>query len=272
MKVAVGQMNSVLCDVEGNLGQAEAMMRSAASLGADIVLVPETFTTGYQVGDRISEVSDTVPGKITDRLAKLCKELHVHFYGSMIEKDGKKYHNTGVFLSPKGELLARYRKVHLFSDEKKMFDAGCEPAVVKTELGTVGLTICMDLLFPEYIRGLVLQGAQYILNSTDWLRWGPLDEWHWNWEQIRALASIRALENTTPVAMACQWGTEGNFTKFGHSCIVSASGRVLSGLDDGVGVAVHDLTLDGIDKWRTIASYLTDRKTHLDMYRKMLDL
>jgi predicted amidohydrolase len=98
MKVAVGQMNSIVCDVEGNLAKAEALVRSGAALGADIVLVPETFTTGYGVGERISEVSDTVPGKITDRLGKLCKELHVHFYGSMIEKEGKKFHNTGVFI------------------------------------------------------------------------------------------------------------------------------------------------------------------------------
>ncbi|MGA2479856.1 MAG: carbon-nitrogen hydrolase family protein [Spirochaetia bacterium] len=280
MKVAVGQMNSIVCDVEGNLAKAEALVRSAAALGADIVLVPETFTTGYGVGDRISEVSDTVPGKTTDRLGKLCKELHVHFYGSMIEKDGKtnaansrpKYHNTGVFISPKGELLARYRKVHLFSDEKKMFEAGCEPAVVKTELGTVALTICMDLLFPEYIRGLVLSGAEYILNSTDWLRYGPLDQWQWHYEQIRALATVRALENTVGLAMACQWGTEGNFSKFGHSCIVSPSGRVLSGLNEGEGVAVHELSMKDVGEWRKIASYLEDRKTHLDMYRKMLDL
>ena len=76
---------------------------------------------------------------------------------------------------------------------------------------------------------LVLSGAEYILNSTDWLRWGPLDEWQWCHEQPRALARIRALENTVGLAMACQWGEDGAYTKFGHSCIVSPSGRVLGG-------------------------------------------
>jgi predicted amidohydrolase len=272
MKVAVAQMNSILCDVKGNMGKVEALMRSAAGLGADIVLVPETFTTGYDVGNRIAEVSDTIPGKITDELARLCRELKLYFYGSMIEREGGKYHNTGVFLSAKGELLARYRKVHLFSAEKEMFVPGNEPAVVKTEFGTIGLTICMDLLFPEYIRGLVLSGAQYILNSTDWLRYGPLDQWQWHYEQIRALATVRALENTVCLAMACQWGTEGDFSKFGHSCIVSPSGRVLAGVEEGEGVAVHELSMEGVEQWRAIASYLQDRKTHLDLYRKLLDL
>ncbi len=64
-----------------------------------------------------------------------------------------------MLISPKGEILARYRKVHLFSVEKEMFEPGNEAAVIETEMGTLGLTICMDLLFPEYIRGLVLSGA-----------------------------------------------------------------------------------------------------------------
>jgi predicted amidohydrolase len=270
MKLAVVQMNSILCDVQGNLKKVEALMRSAAGLGADIVLVPETFTTGYNVGERISEVSDSIPGKTTDALMKLCKELRLHFYGSFIEKDGPKYFNTGVLLSAKGEILARYRKVHLFAAEKQMFEPGCEFKVVKTDFGTVGLTICMDLLFPEYIRGLVLSGAEYILNSTDWLRYGPIDQWQWHYQQPRALATVRALENTVCLAMACQWGTEGNFAKFGYSCIVSPSGRVLAGVEEGEGVAVHDLDLQGIGEWRAIATYLEDRKTHLDLYKKML--
>ena len=72
--------------------------------------------------------------------------------------------------------------------------------------------------------------------------------------------------------MACQWGTEGNFAKFGYSCIVSPSGRVLAGVEEGEGVAVHDLSMKGVGEWRAIASYLEDRKTHLDLYRKMLDI
>ena len=272
MKVAIAQMNSLLCEVEMNLAKVEALMRSAAGLGAQIVLLPETFTTGYDVGERIAEVSDTVPGRTPDRLGKLCEELGLFFYGSMIEKEGDRYRNTGVLISSKGEVLSRYRKVHLFSTEKEMFVPGSEAAVVETELGTLGLTICMDLLFPEYIRGLVLSGAEYILNSTDWLRYGPLDRWQWHYRQPRALATVRALENTVCLAMACQWGTEGEFAKFGYSCIVSPSGRILAGVEEGEGVAVHDLSMDGIDQWRGIATYLEDRKDHLDLYRSLLDL
>ena len=79
IKVAIAQMNSVLGDVEANLKKVEALMRSAANLNAQIVLVPETFTTGYDVAGRLPEVSDTIPGKITDFLGKLTRELDLYF-------------------------------------------------------------------------------------------------------------------------------------------------------------------------------------------------
>jgi predicted amidohydrolase len=100
-------------------------------------------------------------------------------------------HNAGVLIDPSGKLVHAYRKVHLFATEKRMFTLGDRPAVIKTRLGTFGLAICMDLLFPEYIRGLVLSGAQYILNSTDGQRRGPLDEWQRCHEPSRGPARSR---------------------------------------------------------------------------------
>jgi len=271
-KVAVCQMNSFPGKKADNLKKAQALIRSAASLGAELVLLPETFSTGFDIGANISGLAETVPGPTTDLLSDLTRELGVYFYGSLIEESEGKYFNTAVFISPAGQLLAAYRKVHLFSTENELFESGDSPAIVETELGTFGLTICMDLCFPEYIRGLVLSGAEYILNSTDWLRWGPIDRWEWCHKQPRSLATIRALENTIPLAMACQTGREGEFTKFGYSCIVSPSGRVLAGLEEGEGLAIEELTDQGVEEWREIATYLPDRKKHLNLYRKLLDI
>lgn len=269
-RVAVGQMNSVPGEVENNLRKAEKLIRAAASLGAELVVLPETFSTGFDIGQEVQALAEPIPGKTSDRISAICCEHGVYFFGSMIEREKDRYFNTGVFIGPNGQLLAKYRKVHLFHLEKQMFSSGTEPVIVRTELGTFGLTICMDLLFPEYIRGLVLNGAEYILNTTNWLRWGPPDEWAWSPLQPRALACIRALENTVGLAMACQWGQEGVFTKFGHSCIVSPSGRVLAGLEEGEGVVVHELSMDRVGEWRKIATYLEDRKAHLRLYNTLL--
>jgi predicted amidohydrolase len=270
-RIAVAQMNSQTGAVVANRDKALRLIEGAAALGAQIVLVPETFTTGYDIADRLDALAEPIPGTTTDILGEVAKSRRVYIYASMVEKAGGKYHNTGVLIDPSGKLVHAYRKVHLFATEKRMFTPGNEPAVVKTDLGTFGLTICMDLLFPEYIRGLVLSGAEIILNSTDWLRWGPLDEWQWCHEQPRALARTRALENTVGLAMACQWGEDGDYTKLGHSCIVSPSGRVLAGMEEGEGFAMHELGMEKVDDWRKIGTYLADRRDHLDLYRRMSD-
>jgi 5-aminopentanamidase len=272
IRVGLVQMNSIAGAVVENREKALSLVRAAADQGAQVVLIPETFTTGYDIEDRLASVAEPIPGPTSDAMASEAARLGVYIYGSILEREGDAYHNTGLFLSPQGELLARYRKVHLFADEKRLFRPGDQAAVVRTPIGTFGLTICMDLLFPEYTRGLVLAGAEYILNSTDWLRWGPLDQWEWCAEQTRALARTRALENTVGLAMACQWGTEGEFTKFGHSCIVSPSGRILAGIEGGEGVLVHDLSMDDVGSWRKVGTYLADRQDHLELYRSMLDL
>ncbi len=268
-RVAVAQMNSETGAVAKNRDRAVRLIEGAASLGAEIVLIPETFTTGYDIADRLEVLAEPVPGPTTGALGEVAKSRRVFIYASLVEKASGKYHNTGVLIDPSGRLVHAYRKVHLFAAEKSMFAPGDKPAVVKTDLGAFGLTICMDLLFPEYIRGLVLSGAEYILNSTDWLRWGPLDAWQWCHEQPRALARIRALENTVGLAMACQWGEDGPYTKFGHSCIVSPSGRVLAGMEAGEGFALHELGMEKVNEWRKTATYLADRREHLDMYRAM---
>ena len=84
INVAVAQMNSIAGNVELNLAKVEALMRSAASLDAQLVLVPETFSTGYDVADSIANVCETIPGRVTDVIAKLARELKLYFYGSFI--------------------------------------------------------------------------------------------------------------------------------------------------------------------------------------------
>ena len=73
IKVAVAQMNSIAGNVEANLAKVAALMRSAAHLNAQLVIVPETFTTGYDVADKLAEVADTIPGHVTDRIGKLAR-------------------------------------------------------------------------------------------------------------------------------------------------------------------------------------------------------
>lgn len=135
--------------------------------------------------------------------------------------------------------------------------------------GRVALTICYDLVFPEYIRGLVLQGAQLILNSTDWIT----DPWQtgkgWSGEVVSHLAATRALENGVHVAMADRAGVEEGWTSLGHSCVCAPSGGFLARIESGEGLVTATVELEhpDWDKWRQIATYLPDRRT--DFYASL---
>lgn len=72
--------------------------------------------------------------------------------------------------------------------------------------------------------------------------------------------------------MACQWGKEGPFTRFSHSCTVFPSGRVLVDVNEEEEVLAHDLSMDDVESWRVIGTYLADRGDHVDLHRSLLNL
>jgi predicted amidohydrolase len=157
----------------------------------------------------------------------------------------------------------------MFSVERNFFTPGDAGVVVDTEFGRVGLTVCYDLVFPEYIRGLVLQGARLILNGTDWIT----DDWQtgmgWSGKVASQMAATRALENGIHLAMADRTGMEAGWRSLGHSCICAPSGAFLARIEDGEGIATATVQLesDEWDKWREIATYLPDRR--VDLYQRL---
>ncbi|MGQ0569100.1 MAG: carbon-nitrogen hydrolase family protein [Armatimonadota bacterium] len=266
-KVAVGQMDCTPGDVRANLDRAESLVASAARQGASIVVLPECATTGYFVED-IRALAEQIPGPTTKRLEEMARTHRVYIVIGMVEAHSDRFHNTSVFVSPSEGLLGKYRKVHLFSAEKQIFTPGDEPAIFDTEFGRVALTICYDLIFPEYIRSLVLKGTQLILNSTDWIT----DDWQtkkgWSGDVVSSLVATRALENTIHMAMADRSGIEAGWKSLGHSCIAAPSGAFLARIEEGEGLAIAPISLDDPEweKWRGIATYLSDRR--VDLYER----
>jgi 5-aminopentanamidase len=260
LKLAVVQMDcSSPADVDRRLDHVDSCLRAAA--GADMALLPEG------VFDR----AEPIPGPITAQLSTQARAHRCYVVCGLPERgaDGLLY-NSSVLISPAGELIGKYRKVHLFGTERNRFTAGHEPAIFDTEFGRVALTICYDLIFPEYIRALALRGAQLILNSTNW----NTDSWQtsigWSGSVVTSLASTRALENTVHVAMADRVGARNGRTSLGHSCIVSPSGSLLANAGPMEDVAVATISLDHENwtEWRTIATYLGDRRT--DLYERLM--
>jgi predicted amidohydrolase len=265
LTIGVVQMESDPGDVEANLARAERLVAAAAARGANFAVLPEMCTTGGFDSEDLPTLAESIPGPITERLGALAARHRLHLVAGLPEQDGGRYFNSSVLLSPEGQLRGAYRKVHLFSSERRVFGSGDQPAIFDTALGRVALTICYDLVFPEYIRDLVLRGAELIVNSTNWIT----DDWQrargWGGPVVRSLAATRALENTVHVAMADRVGTAGTWRSLGHSCVAAPSGALLAGLEEGEGVAVSPVALhDPVwTEWRGIATYLQDRRPAL---------
>ena len=264
-KLAVVQMDCVLGDVNANLERAYSLVAAAAVQGATVAVLPELATTGYFVGDRMDALAEAIPGPTTDGLGWIARRHQCSIMAGMIERGRNCYYNSAVLLAPDGSLRGVYRKAHLFAAEREAFTPGAEPALFDIAGTRVALTICYDLIFPEYIRRLVLEGAQVILNSTDWIT----NDWQrglgWSGAVVSGLVATRALENTVHVAMADRVGVEEGWRSLGHSCIAAPSGGYLAKIDEGEGVAVASLEPEHPDweQWRTIATYLDDRRPEL---------
>jgi predicted amidohydrolase len=268
-KLAILQIDSVLGDVEANLRKIASLVESIRDEEVRMAVFCEYGTTGYSLDLR--SVAEPIPGRTTAFLEELAAGHNLWLSGGMVEagEDGRPY-NASVMISPKDGLVAKYRKVHRFDFEKEILNGGNEAVIVDTELGRVAMTICYDFIFPEYIRGLALQGAEIILNSTFWFADDFSGPAGWSPAQSKALAVTRALENNVFVGMACRTGTEKNLWGFGHSVIVGPQGKILAEADRQEGVITAPIDLETRASWSSYATYMTDRRT--DLYARLLQL
>jgi deaminated glutathione amidase len=242
---AAVQMSSG-ADRAANLARAEALVREAAGRGARLVVLPEVFAWR---GPRVEEaaVAEPIPGPTTERLAALAHELAIHLSaGSLLEKTPgePRAYNTSCLFDPRGALVARYRKLHLFDvdlpgrvsvRESATRAPGDDVVAVPTALGTLGLSICYDLRFPELYRRLVRAGAEVLLVPSAFTF--PTGAAHWE-----VLCRARATENQCYLVAPDQTGTSPHgFADYGESLIVDPWGRVLARASEGEGVITAEI-------------------------------
>jgi predicted amidohydrolase len=190
----------------------------------DILIFPELQLTGYTMRDEVYNLAEPIPGPSTRKLEALAKEHGLHIVFGMPEESGIKgvLHNTAVLIGPKG-LIGKYRKIHLPThtvfEEKLYYRPGREAPVFNTVFGTIGLTICYDLYFPELTRLLALQGAQLIIaiSASPSLRR----------RFFEGFCLSRAMENAVYLAYVNRVGVEDGLQFWGGSRVISPSGSTL---------------------------------------------
>jgi deaminated glutathione amidase len=242
-------------DKAANLDKTEAFVRDAARLGAALVALPEVF---WWRGPRPQEIeaAESVPGPTTKRLGELARQLRIHLLGgSVLERaDGEpKVFNTSCLFDPRGELIARYRKAHLFDvdipghvtiRESDTRQGGAEIVTAATELGRIGLSVCYDLRFPELYRRLMAAGAQLIMIPSAFTF--PTGAAHWE-----ILLRARAIENQAYIVAPDQIGrSPSGFNDFGNSMIVDPWGKPLARAADRETVIIAEIDLDYLDRVR----------------------
>jgi predicted amidohydrolase len=258
---AVIQMTST-SDKAANLEKAERMIRLAAARGARIVGLPETFNWR---GKRSEEPAAAEPldGETLSTMARLARELELNLLAGSITElvpgESRRY-NTSVLFAPDGTRLAVYRKIHLFDidlpgrvtvKESEVKLPGSEVVTAATDLGTIGLSVCYDVRFPELYRRLVYAGAAIITIPSAFTF--PTGEAHWE-----VLLRARAIENQCYVLAPAQFGQNVHgFGDYGNSVIVDPWGRVLARAADQEGVLIAPIDMEYLERVRRELPSLT---------------
>ncbi len=260
--INIAQMNIVLGDPAANLRQLEQMTADAARRGAQLLVCPELWSTGY-VLDRAQELA-SVPGEgMFAEVAAMARRHRIHILGSLLERDGAEVYNSAACFTPTGEMAGIYRKIHLFGlfDEDVWLAPGAAPLCLDLPWGATGVAICYDLRFPELFRGYAVGGARMIVLPAEW----PMARVsHW-----RTLLQARAIENQCVIVACNAAGTTGDLVVGGHSMIIDAWGNIAA--EGGAEPQLLGATVDlaQVDETRQRIPVFADRRP--DVYEMQPD-
>ncbi len=263
LRAAVVQTNSN-ADRDRNLEVADRLVRRAAAEAAELVVLPEKFNVLGSPEDLVAG-AEPLDGPTLTWASSLASELGIWLVaGSIVERTpGDRLHNTSVLLSPDGERVAVYRKIHLFDvevegvayRESDVETPGEEIVVADADDLRLGLAVCYDLRFPELFRILAVRGARAFSLPAAFTV--PTGRAHWE-----VLVRARAIENQAFVLAAGQCGTHPDGKEsYGHSMIADPWGRVLGGAADELEhVVVADLDLEAQEAIRAKLPALANRR------------
>ncbi|MGZ4633050.1 MAG: carbon-nitrogen hydrolase family protein [Actinomycetes bacterium] len=264
--------------VKGNLAKAaDWVQRCVDATGAELVVLPESVTTGFTPGlspEDLWDLVSTVPGPVVEPLQEVARRLGVHVVVGTYERGPERgvVYNTAALLGRDGQVAGTYRKTHPFCTEMRSrggwVTPGNEVCVVETDLGHIGLIICFDGDYPELSRITAVRGAEVIVRPSALLRSADI------WELTNR---ARAYDNHVYVVGANATGADpAGVLYFGNSMIVTPVAEVVAR------AASHECWVSArLDPERAMASltpgssvpqvfdHLADR--NLDLIRRYAD-
>ncbi|MFO0695876.1 MAG: N-carbamoylputrescine amidase [Polyangiales bacterium] len=272
-EVTIGVVQCALGgSVESNVARVEALVREAASKGANVVLPPELFEGPYFCQTEREEFFDWArpfEGHPTiERFQRVAKELGIVVPVSLFERAGHAYYNSVAMIDADGSMLGVYRKSHIPDgpgyEEKYYFRPGDTGfRVWDTRFGKVGVGICWDQWYPECARAMALLGAEMLLYPTA-IGSEPIEVDNDTRDPWQRAMIGHSVSNAMPVAAANRVGVEGDASFYGSSFVTNVRGDKVAELDrseDGVAVATIDL--DAAARYRATWGFFRDRRPEL---------
>jgi omega-amidase len=250
MDIAFGSPNK-------NYQNAEKLIDEAMTEKPDIIVLPELWTTGYDL-TRLEQIADKDAGNTIRFLRNAAIKYQVHFVGGSVANQGEKgVKNTLLIINKKGELVHSYSKLHLFKlmDEHLYLEAGDQEGLFELEGLTFSGVICYDIRFPEWIRTHTAKGAEALFVVAEW----PAARLaHW-----RALLIARAIENQCFVIACNRSGSDPNNEFAGHSMIINPWGEVIAEAGANEEILSAEIELDLVKDIRKQIPIFKDRRPDL---------
>jgi N-carbamoylputrescine amidase len=258
LTVAAIQMESRNGDIAGNLARAGRWTDAAARQGAELVLLPELFSTGFEINANAWHSAEPQGGPTETWLAETARRHRCHIGGSYLEARDGDFYNTFALAAPDGSIAGRVRKAHPCSLEAYVFKAGDDAHVIDTALGRIGVAICYDGCLRATWDDILARDPDLVLMPLSAPT--PMKTWFYGDRQIEAFhaamrdsATASAAGLGIPVLLANKWGewkTElpslwprqtSSFPGFSH--IADSDGREVARMGDGEGVIVAEVRL-----------------------------
>jgi len=236
------------------LRPAERLAKLAETIAGqqlDLVVCPELFMSGYNVGSHLHKLAEPADGAFAQSVADLARQTGTAICYGYPERDGETVYNSALVVSATGEMLANHRKLAIPPGfEQSVFTPGNQ--LTSFELGGMkcALVICYDAEFPETVRAACMAGAQMVIIPT------ALGA---QWDQVaHHVVPARAFENGCYALYANHAGSEGDITYAGASCIVGPDGRDLARAGEGPELITAALEVAQVAAARRRLPYLTD--------------
>ncbi len=254
LTITLAQIDIIFGNPEANFAKVADSAEEAARRGSNWLVVPELWSTAYDLENAASYATGTDSG-IFSQVAELARKHQLHIVGSCLSKIGDgNFGNTATWHDPTGAQLGQYSKLHLFRlmDEHKYLTGGPGPTLIDSEWGKVGMGICYDLRFPELFRHYALQGATMAVLPSEWPHPRLM---HW-----RTLLRARAIENQMFMIACNRVGTAGDTVFFGHSAIIDPWGETVIEGGEGEMLLTAEIDFGRLPSIRDHIPIFTDRR------------